>query len=168
MKIMHITSMPSPNFNTRQNNAKPSLIIIHYTGMKTAQDALERLCDPKSQVSAHYTIDEDSTLYQHVDEAQRAWHAGVSQWQGITDVNSHSIGIELVNPGHEHGYRPFPTIQIEKLISLCQAIMQRHKIHWIVGHEHVAPNRKQDPGPLFPWEDLIKSGLIKPDYSTYS
>lgn len=151
----------SPNFEERKNGVKPSMIIVHYTGMKTAQEALERLCSPESKVSAHYVVDEDGSIYQLVLEDKRAWHAGVSNWQGETDINSHSIGIELVNPGHEFGYRPFPDAQIEALIALCHDIRERHEIEWVLGHEDVAPDRKQDPGELFPWSRLEQAGIGK-------
>ena len=146
----------SPNFNERKGCDKPSLIIIHYTGMKTAAEALERLCDPKAEVSAHYFIDEGGTQQQLVADDKRAWHAGVSEWEGITDVNSHSIGIELVNPGHEFGYREFPDEQIETLAELCKNLMQAYDIPVknILGHADVAPGRKIDPGELFPWDKL--------------
>ncbi len=155
---MNIRQRPSPNFGERRNGAKPSLIILHYTGMKTAGEALERMCDPKSEVSAHYCIEEDGTIWQLVDEDRRAWHAGASSWQGETDINSHSIGIELVNPGHEFGYRPFTEAQYQSLIPLCKAIMQRYDIKTenILGHSDVAPERKQDPGELFDWERLMR------------
>lgn len=151
----------SPNFEERKGMVSPSIILLHYTGMPTAQAALERLCDPESKVSAHYLIDEDGSIYAMVDEEKRAWHAGKSVWQGKTDINSHSIGIELVNPGHEFGYRSFPEEQIDALIELCRDISARHQIEWVLGHEHVAPDRKQDPGELFPWDRLEKEGLGK-------
>lgn len=146
---------PSPNFGPRR--ASPlDMIIIHYTGMQTAQDALDRLCDPEAEVSSHYMIDEAGQIFCLVEEAQRAWHAGVSEWQGRTDINSHSIGIELVNPGHEFGYQPFPEPQIQALVELCHDIFSRHDIkpEYILGHEDVAPGRKKDPGELFPWKEL--------------
>lgn len=155
------TKWQSPNFEDRKDGIEPSIILLHYTGMPTAELALQRLCDPDSKVSAHYVVDEDGTVYRLVEEGKRAWHAGQSEWQGETDINSHSIGIELVNPGHEHGYRPFPEIQIEALIGLCRDICERHAIKWVLGHEHVAPDRKQDPGELFPWDRIEKEGFGK-------
>lgn len=154
---------PSPNYNDRKNGTAPSLIILHYTGMPTAQGALSRMCDPAAEVSAHYMIDKDGTAYQLVDEEKRAWHAGVSRWNGETDINSHSIGIELVNGGHEIGYEPFPDAQIEALITLCRAIMSRHGIkpEGVIGHQHIAPERKYDPGPTFPWQALADAGVAK-------
>lgn len=154
-------SMPSPNFNDRPEGADICSIIIHYTGMQTAQDALTRLCDPEAQVSAHYTIDEDGTVYNHVDPTKRAWHAGVSQWGDLNNFNDFSIGIELVNPGHEFGYRPFPEAQINALIGLMHDLFERFpiKLDLVLGHSDIAPTRKQDPGELFPWDRLINEGL---------
>ncbi len=152
---------PSPNRGPRRGGRRPDLVILHYTGMRTAEAALARLCDPRARVSAHYLIDEAGTLYRLVDEAARAWHAGLSAWEGESDVNSRSIGIELHNPGHEFGYRPFPEAQIVRLITLLRQIVSRHDIRpWhILGHSDVAPGRKQDPGELFPWQRLAAAGL---------
>ena len=152
--------MPSPNHDDR-GDAAIDMLVLHYTGMKTAQAALGRLCDPASKVSAHYTVDEDGTVYAHVPEARRAWHAGISFWAGETDVNSRSIGIELVNPGHEYGYRDFPDAQIEALITLCNGILLRRPIPSarVLGHSDVAPARKEDPGERFPWERLARAGI---------
>lgn len=154
--------VPSPNRNARQ--LPVSMIVLHYTGMETAQAALERMCDPAAEVSAHYLIDEDGTVIQLVDEAERAWHAGKSSWRGITDVNSASVGIELVNPGHEFGYRPFPDAQIDALLPLLGDIRRRHNVPRgnVVGHSDVAPARKQDPGELFPWPRLARHNLCLP------
>jgi N-acetylmuramoyl-L-alanine amidase len=137
------------------------MLVLHYTGMVSAEAALSRLCDPASKVSAHYTVGENGTVYAHVPEDRRAWHAGVSFWANIHDVNSHSIGIELVNPGHEFGYRPFPFAQIAALKSLCARILARHAIpEWnVVGHSDIAPARKDDPGELFPWDELAQAGI---------
>jgi N-acetylmuramoyl-L-alanine amidase len=134
---------------------------MHYTGMKTADEALRRLCDPAAAVSAHYTVDEDGTIYRHVPEDRRARHAGASWWAGKRDINSHSIGIEIVNPGHEWGYRPFPEHQIAAVIALSKEILSRHRIppRNVVGHSDVAPERKQDPGELFPWRALAAAGI---------
>ncbi len=154
-----IKKLPSPNFGERRDGARPSIIVIHSTGMKTAQEALERMCDPAAEVSAHYCIDEDGTVYELVDETMRAWHAGVSEWRGITDVNSHSIGIELVNPGHEWGYREFPPEQMESLVDLCKSIMARHEIKWVLGHSDIAPGRRRDPGELFDWQWMADAGV---------
>lgn len=157
---MTIIDSPSPNFGPRRDGRHPDLVVLHYTGMKSAAEALERMCDPASEVSAHYMIDEDGTCHRLVDEAMRAWHAGVACWAGERDVNSISIGIELVNPGHEHGYRPFPDAQIARLIELCAEVTARHGIgpHRVVGHADIAPARKQDPGELFPWKDMARQG----------
>jgi len=152
--------MPSPNHDDRAG-AAIDMLVLHYTGMKTAKAALERLCDASAKVSAHYTIDEDGTVYSLVPEARRAWHAGMSFWAGATDVNLRSIGIELVNPGHEFGYREFPDAQIEALIALCHGILMRHPIPSprVLGHSDVAPARKEDPGELFPWKRLALCGV---------
>ena len=152
--------MPSPNHDAR-GDAPIDMLLLHYTGMKSAQAALERLCDPAAKVSAHYTIDEDGTVYAHVPEARRAWHAGVGHWAGASDINARSIGIELVNPGHEFGYREFAADQIAALTTLCHSILMRHPIpSWrVLGHSDVAPARKEDPGELFPWAQLAKAGV---------
>lgn len=152
--------MPSPNHDDRAG-AAIDMLVLHYTGMKTAKAALERLCDASAKVSAHYTVDEDGTVYSLVPEARRAWHAGMSFWAGATDVNLRSIGIELVNPGHEFGYREFPDAQIEALITLCHGILMRHPIPSarVLGHSDVAPARKEDPGELFPWKRLALCGV---------
>ncbi len=136
------------------------MIVLHYTGMHSAGAALQRMCDPAAKVSAHYLIDEAGTVTQMIDEADRAWHAGVACWHGETDINSMSVGIELQNPGHEHGYRPFPDAQIRALSALMTGIRSRHDVpdHRIVGHSDVAPSRKQDPGELFPWQRLSAEG----------
>ena len=153
---------PSPNWNER---ALPvSMVVLHYTGMRTAAEALERMCDPAAQVSAHYMIDEDGTVTRLVSEDKRAWHAGRSYWRGITDVNSASIGIELVNPGHEWGYRPFTEAQMEALIPLLARIVEQYAIPLanVVGHSDIAPARKDDPGELFEWETLARYKLALP------
>jgi N-acetylmuramoyl-L-alanine amidase len=151
---------PSPNHNDR-GGAVIDMLVLHYTGMTSGAAAVDRLCNPAAGVSAHYTIDEDGTVYAHVAEARRAWHAGVSHWAGVDNVNSRSIGIELVNPGHEYGYREFPEDQIAALITLCHGILLRHPIPSarVLGHSDVAPARKDDPGELFPWARLAKAGI---------
>jgi N-acetylmuramoyl-L-alanine amidase len=151
---------PSPNQDDR-GGAAVDMLVLHYTGMHTAEAALARLCDPAARVSAHYAIDEDGTVYVLVPEARRAWHAGISYWAGARDINARSIGIELVNPGHEFGYRAFPDAQIASLITLAQDILGRHAIPaWrVLGHSDVAPARKQDPGELFPWARLAGAGV---------
>lgn len=150
---------PSPNHDARPGAI--DMIVLHYTGMKDCAGALDRLCDPVAKVSAHYLIDEDGTLYALVDEDRRAWHAGVASWHGETDINGCSVGIELVNPGHEFGYRAFPEAQMVTLETLCRDVMERHDISAarVLGHSDVAPARKQDPGELFDWLRLAKSGL---------
>jgi N-acetylmuramoyl-L-alanine amidase len=152
--------MPSPNHDDR-GGAPIDMLVLHYTGMKSVQEALARLCDSSAKVSAHYTIDEDGTVYAHVPEARRAWHAGVGYWAGASDINARSIGIELVNPGHEFGYREFALAQIASLTTLCHSILLRHPIpsSRVLGHSDVAPARKEDPGELFPWAQLAKAGI---------
>ncbi|OJW47586.1 MAG: hypothetical protein BGO67_04365 [Alphaproteobacteria bacterium 41-28] len=156
---MKILKAPSPSFNERK--LPVDSIIIHYTDMVTAEGALIQLTNPFSKVSSHYLIDEMGHVYQLVEEDKRAWHAGESFWQGCTDLNSCSIGIELANPGHSHGYLPFPEAQIDTLLRLCEAINARWGIPFsrILGHSDIAPRRKQDPGHLFPWETLAREGL---------
>jgi N-acetylmuramoyl-L-alanine amidase len=152
------TDRSSPNHGPRPANAPVSMLVLHYTGMETAEAALSRLTDPAAEVSAHYLIDEDGTVFALVPEDRRAWHAGVSRWRGESDVNARSIGIELVNPGHEFGYRDFPPRQIDALCDLCREILARHPIppRNVVGHADVAPTRKQDPGERFPWPALAR------------
>ncbi|MDH7972217.1 N-acetylmuramoyl-L-alanine amidase [Sphingomonas sp. AR_OL41] len=159
---MTIIETPSPNFNDRR--LPVSMIVLHYTGMVDGGAALERLCDPVAEVSSHYLIDEDGTIHRLVAEEKRAWHAGKSRWRGIEDVNSASIGIELVNPGHEFGYRPYTEEQIDALVPLLSAIKERHGITRgnVVGHSDIAPMRKQDPGELFPWNRLARVRLALP------
>jgi N-acetylmuramoyl-L-alanine amidase len=137
------------------------MLVLHYTGMPSAEAALERLSDPAAEVSAHYLIDEDGTCYALVAEADRAWHAGRSSWRGQTNVNARSIGIELVNPGHEFGYRPFPAVQMTALTVLAKAVLGRYPIppRNVVGHSDVAPCRKEDPGELFDWRGLAAAGI---------
>ena len=153
---------PSPNFSQRR--LPVSIIVLHYTGMTDAASAIERLCDPASQVSSHYLIAEDGQVVRLVAEVDRAWHAGKAHWRGIDDVNSASIGIELVNPGHEFGYVPFPEPQMEALLPLMAGIVGRHGVTRgnIVGHSDVAPARKEDPGELFDWERLARVRLALP------
>ena len=137
------------------------MLLVHYTGMPSAAEALARLCDAAAGVSAHYLIDEDGSLYALVDEARRAWHAGVAHWRGQDDINGCSIGIELINPGHEFGYRPFPDVQIQALIDLARDVLVRHNIPRprVLGHSDVAPGRKRDPGELFDWLKLYTQGV---------
>ena len=146
----------SPNHDARPADAPVDMLVLHYTGMPSMQAALDRLCDPSTKVSAHYLVDEDGAVYALVEEARRAWHAGLSCWRGQRDVNARSIGIELVNPGHEFGYRRFPAAQMTALAELARGILARHPIppRNVVGHADVAPKRKQDPGELFDWQWL--------------
>ncbi len=157
-----IIDSPSPNFDER---ALPiSMLVLHYTGMEDAASAIARLSDPEAKVSCHYLVAEDGTVLRMVGEDKRAWHAGQSWWRGITDVNSASIGIEIVNPGHEFGYRPFAEEQMDALVPLVADIVKRNDIPRanVVGHSDIAPARKQDPGELFDWARLAKLGLALP------
>jgi N-acetylmuramoyl-L-alanine amidase len=137
------------------------MLMLHYTGMKTAEDAIRRLCDPAARVSAHYVIEEDGTVWQLVPEALKAFHAGRSCWAGKSNLNEVSIGIEIVNPGHEWGYRPFPEKQTAAVERLSGALVSRFRIpaHRVVGHSDVAPDRKSDPGELFDWPRLARAGV---------
>src|ERR1700722_2627711 len=168
---MRIVECRSPNHDERPPGAAIDMLVLHYTGMKTAEAALARLCDPEAKVSAHYTIGRDGRVYRHVPEERRAWHAGVSWWAGERNVNARSIGIELVNPGHEFGYEPFPKPQISALIDLADGILSRHPIPAgrVIGHSDVAPARKADPGELFPWPQLAEFGIgLWPEFSPFA
>ncbi len=157
---------PSPNHDLRAPGTRVELLIVHYTGMPSADAARLRLCDAAAKVSSHYLIDEDGRVYRLVAEDRRAWHAGAGGWRGAGDVNSRSIGIELVNPGHEHGYRPFPPAQMAAFVLLARGILARHPIaaHGVLGHSDVAPARKTDPGELFDWRGLAADGIgVWPD-----
>jgi N-acetylmuramoyl-L-alanine amidase len=151
----------SPHHGPRLGHERPSLLILHYTGMKDAATAKAWLSDPRSQVSCHYLVDEDGTILQMVPEDRRAWHAGRSTWRDIADVNSASIGIEIVNPGHEFGYRPFPEAQMAAVTALARDIVERHAIgrRDVLAHSDVAPLRKQDPGEMFDWRRLAAAGV---------
>ena len=155
-----IIEHPSPNRDSRGAQAV-DILLLHYTGMVTGQAALDRLIDPAAEVSAHYLIEEDGRIFQLVAEKERAWHAGASCWQGARNINARSIGIELVNPGHEFGYRAFPEAQMASLIPLCQEIVARHEIAptGVLGHSDVAPLRKEDPGERFDWKRLAAAGI---------
>ena len=152
---------PSPNHGLRAAGVPIDVLLLHYTGMDTAEAALDRLCDPAAEVSCHWLIDRDGTVYRLVDEERRAWHAGQSFWAGAHDINSRSIGIELVNPGHELGYPDFPPDQMAALAELAQGILARHPIppHRVLGHSDVAPGRKQDPGEKFDWAWLAGQSI---------
>ncbi len=167
-----VIDRPSPNFNDRQRTI--GMIVLHYTGMQSGAAAIDWLANPDSGVSAHYVVAEDGTVVRMVDEARRAWHAGRSWWRGISDVNSASIGIEIVNPGHAFGYAPFPAAQMDAVQALVADIAARHAIAPanVVGHSDIAPTRKQDPGELFDWPRLARAGLaaapdpsVDPDWS---
>lgn len=151
----------SPNWDER---ALPiGMIVLHYTGMASAAAALDRLADPAAKVSAHYVVAEDGVVVRMVAEERRAWHAGRAWWRGVADVNSASIGIEIVNPGHEFGYRPFPEPQMAAVAALVGDIVGRRGIapSLVVGHSDVAPARKDDPGELFDWPRLARAGLAE-------
>lgn len=153
--------VPSPNHDARAGGP-PDMMLLHYTGMPTGEAALARLCAPDSKVSAHYVVFEDGRIVQCVPEERRAWHAGVSYWAGETDINSRAIGIEIVNPGHEFGYRDFPLRQVAAVISLCKSILTRRgpiSPVRVLAHSDVAPARKEDPGEKFPWPLLNDSGV---------
>jgi N-acetylmuramoyl-L-alanine amidase len=156
-----IAEIASPNYDARPAETPIDMLVLHYTGMTSAADALARLTEPAAGVSAHWLIDEDGAVVRLVPEAMRAWHAGVSFWRGATDINARSIGIELVNPGHEFGYRPFPEPQMAALVELASGIVARHPIppRNVVGHSDVAPRRKMDPGELFDWRRLARAGV---------
>jgi len=161
---MKITARPSPNFNDRKHPI--DMLVLHYTGMKNGQMALDRMCDEEAGVSAHYMVWEDGRVVQMVGEDKRAWHAGVSSWQGDDDLNSRSIGIEIVNGGHDFrltdgSLEPFPKAQIDAVIELCSGILERWDIpkSRIVGHSDIAPARKEDPGEHFPWARLAAAGI---------
>jgi N-acetylmuramoyl-L-alanine amidase len=158
---------PSPNHGERKDGKKPDSLVLHYTGMVDGVSALHQLCNPLAQVSSHYLVFEDGRILQLVPEQRRAWHAGAGIWQGEADMNSASIGIEIVNPGHDHGYVPFPDEQIRTLTALCKDIVQRWNIRAdrVIAHSDMAPARKRDPGELFPWDQLAADGVghwVKP------
>jgi N-acetylmuramoyl-L-alanine amidase len=156
--MLIVRDVPSPNFDARRG--PPDMLVLHYTGMQTAEAAIARLCDPEAKVSAHYVVDEDGSILKLVPEERRAWHAGRGVWLGETDCNAASIGIEIVNPGHEFGYRDFPEVQVDAVISLIADIRTRWTIpdNRIIAHSDLAPERKQDPGERFPWKRLAGAG----------
>ena len=158
---LRIADLPSPNHGPRKGGARVDMLVLHYTGMKTLDAALDRLRDPASAVSAHYLIARDGRVFRLVDESRRAWHAGVACWAGERDVNSRSIGVELENPGREFGYRAFSAQQMRALVALARGILKRHGIPaWrVLGHSDVAPRRKTDPGEKFPWRALARAGI---------
>jgi N-acetylmuramoyl-L-alanine amidase len=154
---------PSPNIETRKSGLKPTILVLHYTGLPTVERALDVLSRPDCKVSCHYVIDEDGRIIQMVAEEKRAWHAGVSYWAGETDINSASIGIEIQNPGHMLGYPEFPAVQMQAVAALCRDIASRHAIlpHRVLAHSDVAPGRKIDPGEKFDWPWLATQGVGK-------
>ncbi|MEA1676869.1 N-acetylmuramoyl-L-alanine amidase [Nitrospirillum sp. BR 11163] len=158
---MAFRDRPSPNHSHRPEGASVDILVLHYTGMVSAEAALDRLCDPAAEVSAHYVVEEDGTVWRLVDENRRAWHAGRGAWGDVQDVNSRSIGVEIVNPGHEYGYRPFPAAQMRAVADLCRGVLARHPIPPgnVIAHSDMAPARKQDPGELFGWQGLADAGI---------
>jgi len=156
-----IIERPSANHDARPDGAKVDTLVLHYTDMLSAEAALRRLCDSLAEVSAHYLIAEDGAVFRLVPEQRRAWHAGRSRWRGVEGLNATSIGIELANPGHSNGYRPFPAAQMEALITLARDVLGRHPIpsRNVVGHSDIAPERKLDPGELFDWRQLAEAGI---------
>jgi N-acetylmuramoyl-L-alanine amidase len=159
--------MPSPNYGERKEGRRPDMIVLHYTGMANADSALELLRARGSEVSAHYFVFADGRIIQMVQESKRAWHAGRAHWAGETDINSCSIGIEIANPGHDHGYPDFPRRQIAAVTTLCRSIQTRNTIApvRVLAHSDVSPSRKTDPGEKFPWRTLYDSGVghwVKP------
>ncbi|MGH6717681.1 MAG: peptidoglycan recognition protein family protein [Alphaproteobacteria bacterium] len=156
-----VIDRPSPNHDERPTPGLVDMLVLHYTGMASAGAALDRLTDATAKVSAHYVVDEDGTIFRLIAEHRRAWHAGVASWRGQRDVNGASVGVELVNPGHDFGYRPFPEAQMAALEALAKGILARHPIpaRNVVGHSDVAPLRKDDPGELFDWARLARAGI---------
>src|SRR5579864_3123144 len=153
--------IPSPNFGDRNKGRLPDMILLHYTGMADVEGAIKQLCTVGTDVSAHYIVLEDGRIVQSVPEAKRAWHAGVSSWAGEDDINSCSIGVEIVNRGHDWGYPDFPSRQIAAVTALCRGIMLRREVptHRVLAHSDVAPSRKKDPGEKFPWHSMANSGV---------
>jgi len=165
MSGLQIRERPSPNHDSRgeviAGMSRIDMLVLHYTGMRSAAAALDRLCDLDARVSSHYLVEEDGAVWRLVPEERRAWHAGVSYWLGETGLNTVSIGVEIVNPGHEWGYRPFPEAQMQAVEALCRDILARRPIpaHRVVGHSDIAPTRKSDPGELFDWPHLARAGI---------
>jgi N-acetylmuramoyl-L-alanine amidase len=158
---LRIQDLPSPNQDERPVGTPIDMLILHYTGMRTAREAIDRLRHPAARVSAHYVVDEDGAVLGLVPEQRRAFHAGVSYWRGHSALNDRSIGIEIVNPGHEWGYRDFPVLQLAAVCDLGLAILSRHPIpaRNVVAHSDVAPDRKEDPGEKFDWRSLAQNGF---------
>lgn len=151
----------SPNFEIRSGGVKPSILLLHYTGMPSCERAIDWLSRPESKVSSHYVIDIDGAITQLVAEDMRAWHAGVSKWRGQTDINSASVGIEIHNPGHGEDYCDFPDKQMQAVADLSKEIIARWGIkpEGVLGHSDVAPGRKIDPGERFDWKGLAEVGV---------
>lgn len=158
---VRIRDLPSPNQDARPDGTPIDTLVLHYTGMRSGAEAIDRLRDPAAKVSAHYVVEEDGAILQLVPDARRAWHAGLSQWRGRSGLNGRSLGIEVVNPGHDWGYRPFPALQMAALCDLCLMLIARHGIaaRDVVGHSDIAPDRKADPGELFDWQGLAENGV---------
>ena len=158
---LRIRDLPSPNQDDRPPDTPIDTLVLHYTGMPTAQDAIDRLRDPAARVSSHYVVEEDGTVWRLVGEGRRAWHAGVSHWRGRTVLNDCSIGVEIVNPGHDWGYSDFPALQMAAVCDLCLGVLARNPIpaRNVVAHSDVAPDRKRDPGELFDWQGLAENGV---------
>jgi N-acetylmuramoyl-L-alanine amidase len=158
---LHIRDLPSPNQDDRPADVPIDMLILHYTGMRSAREAIDRLRDPAARVSSHYVVEQDTGVLRLVPEERRAWHAGASYWRGHSELNGRSIGIEIVNPGHEWGYSDFPVLQLAVVCDLCLAILSRHAIpaRNIVAHSDVAPDRREDPGEKFDWQGLAQNGV---------
>ena len=158
---VRLVEAPSPNTEARPDGTVIDTLILHYTGMQSGTAAITRLRDPQAIVSAHYVVDEDGSIFRLAPEALKARHAGVSHWRGHSALNANSIGIEIVNPGHEWGYRHFPAMQMAAVADLCLEILARHPIpaRNVLGHSDVSPDRKQDPGELFDWQGLAANGI---------
>ncbi len=161
MSRLDIADMPSPNADARAEGRPLDILLLHYTGMRSGALARDWLTSPESRVSSHYVVEEDGRVFRLVDETRRAWHAGKGSWRGQSDINSRSIGVEIVNPGHDWGYRPFPDRQIAAVIALCRDVLSRHAIppRNVIAHSDIAPDRKRDPGELFPWQALFDAGI---------
>jgi N-acetylmuramoyl-L-alanine amidase len=158
---LRVRDLPSPNHDERPAGMPIDMLILHYTGMETAQAAIDRLRDPLARVSAHYVVDEDGAVLRLVREERRAWHAGLSYWRGHSELNGRSIGIEIVNPGHEWGYRDFPVLQLAAVCDVCLAVLSSNPIpaRNVVAHSDVAPDRREDPGERFDWRSLAENGV---------
>jgi N-acetylmuramoyl-L-alanine amidase len=158
---LRIRDLPSPNQDDRPEGVPVDTLILHYTGMRSGAEAIARLRDPAARVSSHYVVEEDGAVFRLVGEGRRAWHAGVSHWRGHALLNGRSIGVEIVNPGHEWGYRAFPALQMGAVAELCRGILARHPIpaRNVVAHSDVSPDRKEDPGELFDWQGLAAEGV---------